>query len=174
MTLTDAAVARVHEVFGVFFLIVLAVDTQRRLIGGTTRASRVVAAVFLLAGVGMWAATVFATNAADYLIHSTWANILIVVGAVEWAHGDGRRKGVAASLALPAGIVASGVLFLLHLHGSVMSDPGTRWHAGMGAALVAGGLLEAAGILARRRGPAVVLLRGAPLALFCLLLLTYP
>ncbi|HYX83607.1 MAG TPA: hypothetical protein VE777_01430 [Gaiellales bacterium] len=173
MALSSAAVARVHEVFGLFFLLVLT-DELRRLARGDHRPTGpVLPATFVVAGVGMWAATVFATDAAEYVVHSVWADLLLVMGGVEWARRSGRLRSRVAPYAVPVGIAVGGALFFTHLHSSVFTSMSARWHAMMGAALVAGGILAVLVEAAGSRGLARYLPE-LPLAGFVVLLLTYP
>ena len=174
VALVDELVARGHMLFGLFFLVIVADETRRRFSRNTSAAQRIfVPATLLAAGVAMWIATIRANSVAEYIVHSLWADVLLIMGTVEWAR---RKRALVArgwALAQPAGIVASGVLLFVHLHGSVSSSPGARSHLLMGTALVFAGFAEAAVRLVtppRRWNLAAQL----PILGFVALLITYP
>ncbi len=175
MSLVGVVVSSGHAVFGVFFLVIVADEAWRRLRRSWSgRSALLVPAAFLVSGVAMWIATIRANTANEYLVHSLWADVLLVVGAVEWARRSGRLGADRWGLVQPLGFLVGGALLFVHLHGSLADSSGALWHALMGGALFASGLLDVAAQVARPGRRGWMIAAEAPLVAFVVLLLTFP
>lgn len=174
VSLLGAIVERGHLLFGLVFLALVIDEARRRLVSRSAVATgRITQIAFLAAGVAMWIATLRADIVSDFVIHSLWADALLLIGGVEWAWQAGVVMARRWLLARPTAIAISGLLLLVHVHGAAGS-PAVRAHLLMGAALVMAGLAGAAVHLAgggRRRW---TLSAQVPIVLFVALLITYP
>ena len=66
-------------------------------------------------GLLMWPVMTFCTNSAIHMLaHGAWAQALMVAGAAELALARGKAKSQWWRLAMPVGLIVSGVAFLVH------------------------------------------------------------
>ena len=71
MSISGLEVARAHWLFGALFLAMVLDEVGSSLeVGTTRRPSYYLPLVLLLAGVGMWGASVFANSVIDAVVHS--------------------------------------------------------------------------------------------------------
>ena len=173
MNLAGAIVERGHLLFGLVFLVLVVDETRRavspRLAAGTGLLAQL---VFVVAGFSMWVATLRADTVSDFVIHSLWADALLLIGAVEWAWRVGALSSRAWLFAKPGALAVSGVLLFAHLHGA-SDSPEARAHIWMGVALVVAGIWGAA-VHVARSGRGWSAFAQLPAVAFVLLLITYP
>jgi hypothetical protein len=66
-------------------------------------------------GVAMWPVMTFYTNSAIHMLaHGAWAQALMAAGAIELALARGKATSPWWRLAMPLGLVVSGLAFLVH------------------------------------------------------------
>lgn len=122
----------------------------------------------------MWIATIRANNAPEFVVHSLWADALLVMGSVPWARRAGLLTAPGWAFAQPVAVVASGLLLFVHLHGSISTSPGAFSHLMMGAALVIAGAASAVIHLVSATGRRWSVCAQLPMVVFVALLISYP
>lgn len=164
-----------HLLFGLVFLVLVVDETRGRFSASSAATSgRLSEVIFLAAGVAMWIATIRANSAPEFVVHSLWADALLVMGSVPSARRAGLLTAPAWALAQPVAVVASGLLLFVHLHGSIAASPGALSHLMMGAALVIAGAGAAAIHLVSAAGRRWSVCAQLPMVVFVALLISYP
>jgi hypothetical protein len=172
MSISGLEVARAHWLFGALFLAMVLDEVGSTLeVGTTRRPSYYLPLVLLLAGAGMWGASVFANSVIDAVVHSLWGDVLLAAGSLELQRRRGRLRAWWGPLVVPIAVAVCGGLFLAHSDGP-LSDPAARWHVLMGWALVMAGTVGVVWVRRQRRG--WLMAYGTLLAAFSFLLLTFP
>lgn len=102
--------------------------------------------------VGLWVIAVFSTFSTLHLLaHAVWAQAALLAGAAQLAAVRGKLQGSLPSLAVAAGLLVSGIAFLVHEQNPWLYSRSAFLHHTIGWTLVAASLFPLGQALRPRR-----------------------
>ncbi|HWQ23342.1 MAG TPA: hypothetical protein VNK94_04480 [Gaiellaceae bacterium] len=102
--------------------------------------------------VGLWVIAVFSTFSTLHLLaHAVWAQAALLAGAAQLAAVRGKLRGALPSLAVAAGLLVSGIAFLVHEQNPWLYSRSAFLHHTIGWTLVAASLFPLGQALRPRR-----------------------